>query len=348
MHAFARLIALTLILIPLLPLGAQQQENPPEEASLRRWADELDDESYGVRESATRRLAQAGAAAVPFLHRAGESDSLESIVRSVHILSRMIAGSDEEAKRQAVDALAELAASSDRRTADRAREAIIQRQARHVAQLERLGARAYWQSGTVVKIYCSNSKIEDDDLALLRHFPDLVTLSLNGANITDAGMKHVTCLRKLERLDLFHTQVGDAGLEHLATMKSLKWLPMGQTKVTDAGLAHLRSLTQLEYLGLRGDDITDKGLAHLGPLTNLTGLYLGETKVTDAGLHHIAHLRQMDYLRLHTLRVSDAGLVHLRGMKNLTRIDAYDTDITDKGVKQLQEWFPSCQIVTKK
>jgi hypothetical protein len=320
----------------------------PEEASLRTWADDLDADSYGARETAARELIRAGAAAVPFVRRAGESKSLEAIARAVHILSRIASAADDDGRRQAEEALRELAASSDRRVADRASEEIRQRQVRRVAQLELLGARVYWESGTITRIYFSGSIVKDEDLSLLRHFPDVISLSLGGTNIGDAGMRHVTCLKKLERLDLFQSQVGDEGLKQIATMRSLKSLPMGRTKVTDAGLAHLRPMTQLEYLGLRGDNITDKGLVHLKPLKNLTGLYLGETKVTDAGLPHLAHLEQMEYLRLHTLRVSDAGLPHLRGMKNLTRIDVYDTDISDAGVNQLKAWLPDCNVVTQK
>jgi hypothetical protein len=348
MKSIGRWLVLTTAVFSFTAVAEEGAALRPDHASLKQWADDLDAESYSTREFATRRLASAGALAIPFVHRAAQSKSLEAIVRAVHILSQIASAGEDDARRQAETALHELADSTDRRVADRAREEIRRRQAQLVAQLERLGARVYWEGDRISRIYFSGDTVKDEDLALLRNFPDVVSLSLNSTSIGDAGMKHVTCLKKLERLDLFQTQVGDEGLKPISAMRSLTWLPMGRTKVTDVGLAHLRPMTQLEYLGLRGDNITDEGLMHLKPLTNLTGLYLGETKVTDAGLPHLAHLKQMEYLRLHTMRVSDAGLVHLRGLPNLTRIDVYDTDISDDGVKQLREWFPTCQIVSEK
>lgn len=345
MNATARWIAIVLIPVLLAPLAAQDPAPSVSGETLRRWTDDLDHPEYARRQAATQQLVEAGVAAVPVVRAAAESASLEVVMRSLYVLSRLSLQQNADAERLASDALAELAASSDRRVAGRAREELHRQRRRWIRRLERLGASVSESAGVVTAISFSGEVVRDDDLSLLRRFPEVVSLSLGGTNIGDAGMKHVACLRKLERLDLYRTQVGDDGLRHIKNLPHLKSLPMGETRVTDAGLAHVQDMTQLEYLGLRGDDITDAGLVHLQKLKNLTGLYLGETKVTDAGLPRLSHLEEMGYLRLHTMRVSDAGLVHLRGMKRLTRLDIYNTDITDDGVSRLKQWFPRCNIV---
>jgi hypothetical protein len=85
-------------------------------------------------------------------------------------------------------------------------------------------------------------------------------------------------------LSLDGTEVTDAGMEHLKGLTQLQWLDIGGTKITDAGLEHIKSLTQLQNLCLRGTEVTDAGLEHVQGLTQLYGLDLFLTKTTDVGV----------------------------------------------------------------
>jgi hypothetical protein len=83
----------------------------------------------------------------------------------------------------------------------------------------------------------------------------------------------------------FHnSKVTDAELKHLKTLTKLQVLDLSATKVTDAGLEHLKGLTKLEDLDLTSTNITDEGLKHLSGLTNLQSLGLSRTDVTDDGV----------------------------------------------------------------
>ncbi len=77
-------------------------------------------------------------------------------------------------------------------------------------------------------------------------------LNLDGAKITDAGLKHLERLPSLRVLTLSDTQVSDAGLEHLKCLADLRLLDLRGTDVTDAGLQHLRGLPELSTLRLTG------------------------------------------------------------------------------------------------
>jgi hypothetical protein len=55
------------------------------------------------------------------------------------------------------------------------------------------------------------------------------------------------------------TRVTDAGLKHLAGMKRLDCLELAKTRVTDAGLKHLAEAPELRALVLSGTDVTDAG-----------------------------------------------------------------------------------------
>ena len=80
---------------------------------------------------------------------------------------------------------------------------------------------------------------------------------INDTKVTDAGLKHLKGLTKLERLYLSDTKVTDAGLMHLTGLTKLKTLSLRNTKVTDAGLEHLKGLTELQTLELNSTEVTD-------------------------------------------------------------------------------------------
>jgi len=88
-------------------------------------------------------------------------------------------------------------------------------------------------------------------------------------------------------VSLFGTQVTDAGLKELATLTNLTTLYLGGTDVTDAGLKELAALKNLTTLDLFNTKVTDAGLKELAALKNLTSLYLGGTQVTDAGVKEL-------------------------------------------------------------
>ncbi|MFO0843720.1 MAG: hypothetical protein U0797_15210 [Gemmataceae bacterium] len=60
--------------------------------------------------------------------------------------------------------------------------------------------------------------------------------------MTDAGLKELAGLHRLEHLSLYNVgQVTDAGLGELVGLKALKYLDLRGTQVTDAGARKLAS-----------------------------------------------------------------------------------------------------------
>jgi hypothetical protein len=83
----------------------------------------------------------------------------------------------------------------------------------------------------------------------------IVTVTLIGTNTTDADLKALKGLEKLESLFVGITQVTDAGLEELKGFKNLRTLGVRQTKVTAEGAKKLNeALPQCQILrGGRGN-----------------------------------------------------------------------------------------------
>jgi hypothetical protein len=109
-------------------------------------------------------------------------------------------------------------------------------------------------------------------------------VNLGLSQITDENMMLLKAFPKLEKLSLNGTKITDAGLEPLKELMGLQKLYLVDTKITDAGLAHLKGLAGLRILSLVGTEITDEGIEPLKEIANLQELFIAGTKVTDDGV----------------------------------------------------------------
>jgi predicted choloylglycine hydrolase len=208
-------------------------------------------------------------------------------------------------------------------------------------------------------------------IPLLPTLQDLKSLSMSNPAVTDADVRALTGLPKLESLGLMNAQIGDEALAVIKTLPQMRELNIIGTRVTDAGLAHISGLTRLEYLGLKNTAVGDAGLENIKGLTSLTTLNLADTKVSDAGLVHLAGMSRLEGLNLSNdnitdaglaslsglttlaglnltgTKVTDAGLIHLKTMPKMTKLNVTGTAVTDQGVQVAKKFLPSWVAVTK-
>jgi len=122
-----------LVLMPLAicPALVAQQPDDAAEASprptseqLAAWIGELDSPDFAVRRSASRKLAEAGKAAIGVLTEAAQSPRRETMVRSLEILKHFLAGENEGAKSAAREALETIAKGGNALAARRAQSVL--------------------------------------------------------------------------------------------------------------------------------------------------------------------------------------------------------------------------------
>ena len=210
--------------------------------------------------------------------------------------------------------------------------------------------------------------ITDAAIAPISRLGNLTFLDLYETEISDAGLKAIDGLVKLEVLTL-PRNVSDAGLEHVQKLVKLRHLhPLADFRdrhpqinlFSDHGLAYLRNLTEIEELeldslttdeGLRnlrgmtrlktlntsgGTAISGDGLEHLQGMTKLRTLNLGGTAIDGESLKYLQGMTKLQTLNLGGTAIDGESLKYLQGMIELQELDLVATNIDDAGLEYLQ------------
>jgi hypothetical protein len=87
--------------------------------------------------------------------------------------------------------------------------------------------------------------LSDDEVEnfakVLGAFPQLHTLQIKSAKVTDAGLAHLPRLTQVRKLSLAAAAITDTGLSHLQALNQLQELSLQGTKVTDAGVREFQT-----------------------------------------------------------------------------------------------------------
>jgi len=208
--AVNRLPHIAVLISAVLLLAVDKKPEPsPSAAQIQQWVKQLGDESFKVREEATRDLIKAGGAAFDAVTKATKSEDAEVKQRALMIIEPI----RKQFKKAAIAYFKELGGEV---TVDEKSPGM-----------------------PVIGLGLSVTKVTDAGLMHLKGFTSLRTLWLNNTKITDVGLVHLKGLTNLQRLSLSHTNVTDAGLVHLKGLTSLQELDLWRIKVTGDGLMHL-------------------------------------------------------------------------------------------------------------
>jgi hypothetical protein len=186
-------------------------------------------------------------------------------------------------------------------------------------------------------------KLRASELVGLIPMSSLSTLWLTGAEMGDAELASFAPSPSIEHLILKSTRISDAGLTHLSAMKKLSRLHL-PTQITDAGIAHLASCKSLRKLDLSLCAITDKAIPMLENIVGLEELYLNDTKLGDEALSAIGKLKSLKVLFLCGTKISDSGLTYLEQLENLEHLELRDTKVSEVGTQRVRSRLANCAI----
>lgn len=193
---------------------------------VQQWVAQLDSGQFATRQQASRRLRDAGLAAIKPLVAAADGRQSEVTRRAVDVLDSLCESDEIEVVEAARDALERLARSSHRLPAYRASVVLrgqrLRQQRAALAEIQRLG-------GTV-----SAASVEDGELVI-----NQLVLGRKW-EAGDEGLKYLVKLGRVESLKLYGSQFTDDGLEYLTKLTGVQWLRLYATQVTDEGQQRLK------------------------------------------------------------------------------------------------------------
>lgn len=132
--------------------------------------------------------------------------------------------------------------------------------------------------------------VSDAVLEMIASKRELKYLWLDGAGITDATLAQLS-KSDLNDLIINGARITNDGVRHLAKMTNLSRLAFNDCRIGDGALLALHQLDNLELLDIEGTDVTDKGLLHLSELASLNYVNATRTPVTQAGAESLKTVR---------------------------------------------------------
>ncbi|MEZ6131414.1 MAG: protein kinase [Planctomycetaceae bacterium] len=130
-------------------------------------------------------------------------------------------------------------------------------------------------------LICSNSNVDDADIAALGDLPGLRNIYLWKTKITDAAVRSLTRYPNLEILHLTDTAVTDAAIRELSVLRHLLSLVAARCGITDAALPSLYNQSKMEILQLLDTKCTEAGILDLQkhlPGCEIVSDYTGEDR----------------------------------------------------------------------
>jgi hypothetical protein len=202
----------------------------------------------------------------------------------------------------------------------------------------------------------SHGLMTDAVLARVAGLAHVTGLLLGGSRqLTDAGLRHLSRMPQMQRLDLTGVKLTDSGLAVLADLPDLRTFDMTwQRGITDAGVAHLRGCERIEHVNLMGTLTGDDAIAALQGKAGLRHFSSGRL-VTDAGLrllHAFPRLKTRPVEQgsaAHLLidgPFTDDGLASLAGLEGVGELDLFwhVTAITSDGFAHLVH-LPNLEVL---
>ena len=194
-------------------------------------------------------------------------------------------------------------------------------------KLKALGAR--WKrnkQGQVNWLYLKRLPIVDDDLAILQELPEVQLLHMRGIHdvkghhFTNAGLRHLLCLKKLRHLDLsanyYLTDECSATLKQMTLLESLN---LSSTRITVASLPDLIQLKNLQVLHVNKFPLDKNTIGYFEqmPLRELWGL-----SNPEKSYHFLPRLSHLEKLPTkERVRIKDTDLVHLQHISKIKSLE---------------------------
>lgn len=187
----------------------------------------------------------------------------------------------------------------------------------------------------------TNTVISDATVDMIaKEFPELVELDLSSnTNLTNAAVKVIGQMSKLQRLTMVQTRVNDIGAQRLSGLKDLRALDLrGNMEAGDMALEVVGELPNLTGFKHRSTAVTDTGVESLSKNQTIESLLLQDFAITDQSGPHLAKLGKLSQLEVFRCQgFGTEGVLALKGL-GLTRLTLRDLpNVDDRAMEVLDD-----------
>jgi hypothetical protein len=187
----------------------------------------------------------------------------------------------------------------------------------------------------------TTGEIGDEEIRELRNLPSLKTLCLGECQVGDEGLKSIARLRQLRCLNLSRAvserPITDAGLKFVASLPKLEKLYLEGTRVTDKGMATLSAIPNLRTLDIGKSRAPPAGLASLVACQTLSTLVLDSTSLDSSAGSALSRIKGLESLDLSRTNFGDAGVAAIRSLGALQTLKLGWTPVSDECISYLLE-----------
>ena len=221
-------------------------------------------------------------------------------------------------------------------------------------QWERIGGLAGLKKITV---YGKAAGLNDATVPQLLKLKNLESLSADGAQLSDSGLRVLAGCTGLRSVSFFHlsfrlegfTGEGFAAWEALPNLEKLTVAGMS---MGDAGFAAISKIKTLKELRTWHTAQSEAGNALIAFLPNLTSLMLGQRlpgegkppSLTDVSLKTIATIKTLESLEIGEARFSLDALRQLGALPHLKKLKITKTEIAGPDIMTLQAELPQVKV----
>ncbi len=269
-----RQILATAILTPLVSWGTAQAADPPEALALLQ-----------AKGAQLRKNAAGAVTAITFPKSEELTDAEYDCLASLQSLTALtfygkcLMTDVQAAKIARCSGLTELAANATRLT-DAGFAAL--------APLKELRKLTLWHLGWETP---KEDRLTGKGFGALAELPRLEQLNFAGSTVTDEGLAALRAVKQLREVVLYHTWTSDAGMKHLSGLTGLRKVDVGpqfSMRIGDAGVADLATLPALEELKVQETILTYAGsLGRLKQCKALKKLILDRVDAQDAEIERL-------------------------------------------------------------
>ncbi len=205
-----------------------------------------------------------------------------------------------------------------------------------------------------VKTLSFGKGFDDAGLKAIGAATGIETLSTNGMDVSDEGLRALAEWKGLKSFAVFHPgkRLTGTGLAALAALPHFERLTVaGSVMFADEGMAAVATITQLKNFRTWHSGVTAEGVKKLAALKNLTSINLGQrlsytppVTLSDAALPVLAELPLLEDVTLGEARLTLGALSQLTKLTHLKRLTLDGIEIAESDIAVLKQQLPKTDV----